>query len=259
MNAWRRWREVRARFLIVAVLTVFASGMVAGRTPPFVEKQLAGHSVVEQKEIRLHRIDSEWFGNKGPSVLLLLGAIVFMVGGIATEPGRGSTLFTLALPVSRRRVLLTQYGVTLGLVAALGIFGAIGSILGGATVGVAYPGAAALAGAFVQVISVAPFAALLMALQTATRRAIASAAALLGVALVAPPLAADYLPPGSARDFFNAVDFPPMIAFERTPGLHTLGATGLLNAIPWTLVAVFAVIAGTAVVIATAVFERAEP
>ena len=259
MNAWRRWREVRARFLIVASLTLFASGMVAGRTPPFVEQQLAGHTVMEQKELRLHRIDSEWFGNKGPSVLLLLGAIVFMVGGIATEPGRGSTLFTLALPVSRRRVLLTQFGVTIGLVAALGIVGAIGSIIGGATVGISYPVAAALIGAFVQVVSVTPFAALLMALQTATRRAIASAAALLGVALVAPPLAGDYLPAGAARDFFNAVDFPPMIAFERTPGLHTLGASGLLHTIPWTLVALFAVVAATSVLIAAAVFERAEP
>jgi hypothetical protein len=259
MNAWRRWREVRARFLIIAALTAFASGMVAARTPPFVQQRLAGHIPAEQEEIRLHRIDSEWFGNKGPSVLLLLGAIVFTVGGIATEPGRGSTLFTLALPVSRRRVLLTQFGVTIGLVAALGIVGALGSMLGGFVVSVSYPAAAALTGVFVQVVSVAPFAALLMALQTATRRGIASASALIGVALVGPPLAGDYLPPGAARDFFNAVDFPPMIAFEPAGGLHTIGVAGLISAVPWTLVTVFVVIAAAAALTAAALFERAEP
>ena len=259
MNAWRRWREIRARFLILAIIAAMAAGMVAARTPPFVQQQLAGHTPAEQAYIRLHRIDSEWFGNKGPSVLLLIGAIFFTIGGVATEPGRGSTLFTLALPVTRRRVLLTQLGVALGLVACMGLIAAAAAVAGGAKVGASYPIAPALVGVLVQVISVAPFAALIMALQTATRRAIPSALGLLGVALVGPPMAADYLPEGAASRFFNEFDFPPMIAFEPQAGLHSLSGSALIASVPWSLILVFLLITAVAAAFAIAVFERAEP
>jgi hypothetical protein len=259
VNAWRRWREIRSRFLILATLSALAAGMVAARTPPFVAQRLAGHTPMEQAEIRLHRIDSEWFGNKGPSVLLLLGAIFFMIGGTATEPGRGSTLFTLALPVTRRRVLLTQLGVTIGLVAIMGIIAAAAAGAGGFMVGARYPIAPALIGVLVQVVSVAPFAALIMALQTATRRAIPSALGLLGVSIVGPPIAADYLPAGASKEFFNAFEFPPMISYDPPGGLHALTGSALIASLPWSLLAVFLLVALVAAAFAVAVFERAEP
>src|SRR6185295_5122644 len=101
-------------------------------------------------------------------------ALFLAAGGLATEPGRGSTLFTVALPVSRRRLLATHFGVVAGGVSVLAMGGAIASILGGAYVRVRYPILPALAGAFVQVVTTLPFAAFLLFLQTASRRAVTS-------------------------------------------------------------------------------------
>jgi hypothetical protein len=255
---WHRWREMRARFLVLAALTLFASGMIAARSTGHVAAQLAARDAAGRVELRRHRVSAEWFGNKGPSVLVMLGAVFLVVGGPMTEPGRGSTLFAAALPTTRRRLFGIQLGVAVSLVAALAALGVVGSLAGAAAVGAPYPLVPALAGALVQGVGVLPFAGLLLALQAATRRAITSTITLLGVSLVVPPLAADFAPPGALRDLFDRLEFPPMIPWEPRPELHTLSGAALFGALPWGALAAALAIAAVASAVALALFERRE-
>ncbi len=258
MTFWFRWREVRVRFLVLAAFTAFASLMVAGYTADHVSLQLAQRDAAGQLALRLHRISSEWFGNKGPSVAVLLGAIFLAAGGPMTEPGRGSTLFAAALPVARRRLLLNQIGVATLLVLGLALVGAAGAIVGGLLVGVRYPVLPALAGALVQTVGALPFAGLLVALQAATRRAIGSTVALLAAALVLPQIASDLAPAGRIRLFLSRLEFPPMIPWEPRTELHLLSGTSLVEAMPWPALGAALAVALAGSAVAFAVFERRE-
>jgi ABC-type transport system involved in multi-copper enzyme maturation permease subunit len=66
----------------------------------------------------------QWFAVNGPFLLAFLAAL--LGGGlIANEVSRGTIFFLLSKPISRERILLTKYGVSLGLLLAVSLIGSL--------------------------------------------------------------------------------------------------------------------------------------
>lgn len=115
----KAWLETRWRFLIGLVLLLCsAAGAVfvypfylklLGLTPPFVEGEI-GRQIRENMElVRDYRgyIWLKWFREN----LVQLGtifAVLLGTGGLIGQPSCGATLFTLSLPVSRRRLVAVR-------------------------------------------------------------------------------------------------------------------------------------------------------
>ncbi len=115
---YKHWLETRFRFFIgLALLAGFSAMMVL--TEPLIGSALEsfqdpggriGEFLREQVEIAKTYdgyVWQQWFGKN-----LLMGWILFAtligVGGIVTESSRGTALFTLSLPVTRRRLLAVR-------------------------------------------------------------------------------------------------------------------------------------------------------
>jgi ABC-type transport system involved in multi-copper enzyme maturation permease subunit len=96
---WRKaWAESKARFLIAVVVMILTSVFVIGWQ------------------------DADRVLFKGfPRALYMLFALVFGMGGLLREQELGTAGFTLALPVSRRRLSLVRAAAGLGELAALAL------------------------------------------------------------------------------------------------------------------------------------------
>lgn len=61
---------------------------------------------------------AQWFQVNAP-LMLALGAVILGSGLIAGEVSKGTIFFLLSKPVSRERILLTKYGVSMGILFAV--------------------------------------------------------------------------------------------------------------------------------------------
>jgi ABC-type transport system involved in multi-copper enzyme maturation permease subunit len=115
---YKHWLETRWRFFIgLALLVGFSVMMVL--TEPLVSSAMEsfqdpggpiGEMLREQMEIAKTYdgyVWQQWF-NKNLLIGWILLAILIGVGGVVTESSRGTALFTLSLPVTRRRMLAVR-------------------------------------------------------------------------------------------------------------------------------------------------------
>lgn len=116
---YKAWLETRWRFLAgmavllaFAALVVFAQPATANVELPKLEGWL-GEAVRRAAELMSTYpgyVWSQWFG-KNLLQLWTVWAVLVGVGGLANEAARGSALWTLSLPVTRRRLLAVRAGM----------------------------------------------------------------------------------------------------------------------------------------------------
>ena len=98
MLLYKAWRETRARFLIsAATLGCFCAAFVVLR--PWIQ-----HSA--RRPFADAIIDSIY--TDGVRNIFVMLVVTFGMGGLAQEQARGSAPFTLALPLSRDRLVFSQ-------------------------------------------------------------------------------------------------------------------------------------------------------
>jgi ABC-2 type transport system permease protein len=111
MLVYKAWRETRARFLIsAATLGWFCAAFVVLR--PRIQ-------YMARRPFADAIIDSIYTG--GVRNIFVLLVVAFGMGGLAQEQARGSAAFTLALPLSRGRLVFSRAGIGLLEVAALAL------------------------------------------------------------------------------------------------------------------------------------------
>ena len=117
MLLFKAWRESRARFLLsAATIGAFCAGVVLinARMQNNDGQILPGSRATTYSE---HVYDFIYRGDaKGLFVMLML---FIGLGGLLRERRRGSAPFTLALPVTRSRIILTQ--IVVGVLEVIGI------------------------------------------------------------------------------------------------------------------------------------------
>ena len=129
---WQKaWLETRWRFLIgLGILTlmsakvIFTQSLVARFTTDTPEVPGRLGEILKQAMGLMSSyhgyVWSQWFSSNLPQFWVLF-AILIGVGGIVLESGRGAALFTLSLPVTRRRLLAVRAAVGLIEIAILGL------------------------------------------------------------------------------------------------------------------------------------------
>lgn len=130
---YKSWLETRWRFLIGLVLVigsvcsvVFAYPEVQAilqSTPPRTGDGIIGRQIAEaialSREYRGY-VWSEWLMGRNPEVLTLF-AVMLGSGGLLSQAQRGGAIFTLSLPVSRRRLLGVRAATGLGELSVLAL------------------------------------------------------------------------------------------------------------------------------------------
>jgi ABC-type transport system involved in multi-copper enzyme maturation permease subunit len=119
---WKAWCESRARFIAAAILlaslviyaVLTSPGFIARYNAHFPEKPLL-YSVYVWSGLFHYALQGFW----------VIAAVLLAMGGLAQEKATGTALFTLSLPVSRRRVLLVRFGVAALQALALGLGSAL--------------------------------------------------------------------------------------------------------------------------------------
>jgi ABC-2 type transport system permease protein len=153
---YKAWLDTRLRFFIgLALLTFAAAGVVLSHPRAMQTLQSLGDGsggigitgsgplgarVVEALALaRDYRgyIWSQWFHQEAPQLWCLF-AIVLGSGGIVSQAARGGGLFTLSLPVSRQRLVLTRAGMALGELSVLALVPALTLSLVSPAVGQGY-------------------------------------------------------------------------------------------------------------------------
>ena len=130
---YKAWLETRWRFLIGLVLVVGSVCSIVftypevqsilRSTPIPTGEGIVGRQIAEAIELsRDYRgyIWSEWLMGTIPELLTLF-AVVLGSGGLLAQTGRGGAIFTLSLPVSRRRLLAVRAATGLGELSLLAI------------------------------------------------------------------------------------------------------------------------------------------
>ena len=127
---YKHWLETRWRFFIglgllagFSAILVFTQPLVGSAMENFQDPGgVIGEMLREQIEIAKTYdgyVWQQWFG-KHLLTGWILFAILIGVGGVVTESARGTALFTLSLPVTRRRLLAVRAatgGIELALLA----------------------------------------------------------------------------------------------------------------------------------------------
>lgn len=111
MLAWKVWRETRTRFALSAAALAWFCGMFVVMRPEiqYLARRPFGQAIV----------DAIYAG--GIRNLYVLFVVALGLGGLTEEVARGSAPFTLALPVSRVRLVIVRALVGTAEVAALSL------------------------------------------------------------------------------------------------------------------------------------------
>jgi hypothetical protein len=105
------WRDLRWRLLAALLLVAPLAWLVAWSYVALARSSPISGSYIEF-------LDAAWFRLPGPSAVFLLAAVVVSAGGALLRP-RDDVAYLLALPISRRRLLLAHVGASLAALAAL--------------------------------------------------------------------------------------------------------------------------------------------
>lgn len=175
---YKAWMETRWRFLIgLAVMSCYAAGVVLSWPKLMELMPLAsnadasgelGRQIRESAE-RLSNyrayIGSQWFGQDLRQMGTLFG-VLLGTGGLLSQSAGGAALFTLSLPVSRKRLLGTRAAAGLAELSILTIGGSLLIPLLSPAVGKSYGMGETLIGSACMVITVAVFFSLAFLLST---------------------------------------------------------------------------------------------
>jgi ABC-2 type transport system permease protein len=165
------WIETRWRFAIglliigcsamaMVMLYPTVSGLIGGAAAqgPVVSDSPIGRSVTAQIQHQLEMARtfrgyawSEWFSRNFVQQWTLFAAIIG-AGGLVAQSSGGGALFTLSLPVSRARILLTRAGIGFAQLAAMSLLPSIAVALAAPAVGQTFSLADALIYALSMVI-----------------------------------------------------------------------------------------------------------
>jgi len=136
---WHKaWLETRWRFIsAILILTIMAGGNVYGwlatrallpqlnttTISPAAEATGLGSAIREAIDLNKTFRGYIWYQafRQNLTQMGVLFAVVLGCGGLVTESTKGSALFTLALPITRRRLLGTRAGVGLAQCFAIAI------------------------------------------------------------------------------------------------------------------------------------------
>jgi ABC-2 type transport system permease protein len=133
-----RWKAII--FLLIAIIVSAGNSALY----PIAETQLSSENTVPASLKNLVPADlpqtfnayawDHWFATNGPFFLGLFAAVL---GGslIASEVSNGSIFFLLSKPVSRDRILLTKYGVSVSLLLVVNVVNSIGIAIVGIILG----------------------------------------------------------------------------------------------------------------------------
>ncbi len=133
--------EARWKVILFALLALLLAGVdvasyrfippSGGAIPPPLQKLL-------QERLMNFSVFAwgQWFQVNGPATLLLL-AVMLGCGLIAGEVSKGTIFFLLSKPVSRERILLTKYGVSMGFLFVVSVIGSIS--VEGASIALGHP------------------------------------------------------------------------------------------------------------------------
>lgn len=118
---YKAWLETRARFLTsLATLTIFCTAFVHHALYQACMDALPCSEEIAHSEYRseFHRL---LFINQEFTVIMWILAVVLLgMGGIVPEKALGTSSLTLALPISRTRILAVRVGMGILQAAALG-------------------------------------------------------------------------------------------------------------------------------------------
>jgi ABC-type transport system involved in multi-copper enzyme maturation permease subunit len=133
---WKTWCESRARFFSALLLLLSLVGYAVLTSPGFLNRYNAHfpdkpllYSVYVWTGLFHYALECLW----------VLAALVVTLGGLAREKANGVALFSLGLPVSRRRLFLIRSAVALAQSLVLGLASALLIPLLSLLVGEAYP------------------------------------------------------------------------------------------------------------------------
>jgi hypothetical protein len=134
---YKSWLETRWRFAGGLVLLLLSAGTTVALYPEVLRLLPAASSLDLQGEIgrrvaesaelsRSYRgyVWSQWFRQNMPQVWTLL-AIVLGTGGLLSQAAGGGGLFTLSLPVSRRRLVGVRAATVIGELLILALIPAV--------------------------------------------------------------------------------------------------------------------------------------
>ena len=131
---WKVWFDLRRRFYLAAGVMAILAGMVPAFYPyirhtleqvvreapdtPFISRERLVQELHRMVGDFRYYIDTQWFGKNGAQSAAFFG-LLLALGGVMTEGGHRSLQLTLSLPATRRRWLMAQAGMVLGMLAVL--------------------------------------------------------------------------------------------------------------------------------------------
>jgi ABC-2 type transport system permease protein len=152
---YKAWLETRWRFLVGMGLLLLFAGLGVAARPTLAEVRIEmpnlggrlGELVQEGLTLMSSYrgyVWSQWFG-KNLLQFWTLFAVLIGVGGLATERAGGVALWTLSLPVTRRRLLAVRAGIGALELLALAVIPSLLICLLSPAIGESYPVTEALA------------------------------------------------------------------------------------------------------------------
>ncbi|HUE86702.1 MAG TPA: hypothetical protein VMO26_11565 [Vicinamibacterales bacterium] len=134
---YKSWLETRWRFAGGLVLLLLSAGSTVALYPEVVRLLPAASNLELQGEIGRRVAESaelahsyrgyvwsQWFRHNMPQLWTLM-AIVLGTGGLLSQAAGGGALFTLSLPVSRRRLMSVRAAVVAGELLVLALIPAV--------------------------------------------------------------------------------------------------------------------------------------
>jgi ABC-2 type transport system permease protein len=123
--------EARWKFIIFALLVLLVAGLNVASyqfAKDLLQPALSDPAIPPMFQQRLTSFDAfawgSWFQTNAPVFLALLAAILGS-GLIAGEVSKGTIFFLLSKPVSRERILLTKYAMSMGILLAVSLIASI--------------------------------------------------------------------------------------------------------------------------------------
>jgi ABC-type transport system involved in multi-copper enzyme maturation permease subunit len=137
---YKAWIESRVRFLLAATVTLaMCAATVLGHDA--IQAYLAGHDGAAENYVSyIYRL---WYRGAARTLFMLF-AVILGMGGLVRERELGTAVFTLALPVSRVRLMLVRAATGLFEVVALATIPAIVAIALSPIAHHSYPAAQAI-------------------------------------------------------------------------------------------------------------------
>jgi ABC-2 type transport system permease protein len=119
---WKSWHESRIRFFILLVTLIFIVAYIVLTGPSFVE----GYAKLHPREpMDFNEYVWQALFNYYLQGLWIISVIILGLGGLLREYDLGVSMFTLSLPVSRKKIIKTRFLLGVAQAALLGIIPAL--------------------------------------------------------------------------------------------------------------------------------------